>query len=170
MNKIPCASLLMFASLVTLDGFHLLLSTQLTANLSLEWWIHVSSIVTCSYKKLLFSGVETVGNNALNHWCVAIFDQLWANTVPTFNTAFSLTNVHAKMMNTLPSDIFNSSAISCNFNLQSVKMSLWSFLVFSRTTAELGRPKCSASFVSIQLHLKSAYHLLTIVSDGTESK
>ena len=33
----PKACLLMFASLVTLDGFHLLLSTQLTADLTLEW-------------------------------------------------------------------------------------------------------------------------------------
>ena len=49
-------------------------------------------------------------------------------------------------------------------------MNLWSFLVFSWTTAEFGRPECSASFVSVQLHLKTAYNLLTIVSDGAESE
>ena len=36
------------------------------------------------------------------------------------------------------SDIFNSFAISCNFNLQSAKMSLWNFGVFSGTTAKFG--------------------------------
>ena len=40
------------------------------------------------------------------------------------------------------------------------------FLVFSRTIAEFGPPEYSSSFVSVQPHLKSAYHLLTIVSDG----
>ena len=42
----PC--LLMFASLVALDSFHLLLSTQLIADFDsgVKWWIHVSSIVT----------------------------------------------------------------------------------------------------------------------------
>ena len=44
------------------------------------------------------------------------------------------------------------------------------FLVFSRTTAEFEWPEHSAWFVSVRLHLKSAYHLLTVVSDGTESK
>ena len=35
-------------------------------------------------------------------------------------------------------------------------------------SAEFGRPKCSASFVSVRPHLKSAYHNLTVVSDGAE--
>ena len=74
------------------------------------------------------------------------------------------------MVNTLPSDIFNSFATSCNFNLQSAKTSLWSFLVFSSTTVEFGQPERSASFVYVQPHLKSAYHLLTVVRDGAESK
>ena len=42
--------------------------------------------------------------------------------------------------------------------------------MFSRKTAEFGQPEHSASFVSVQLHLKSANHLLTVVSDGAESK
>ena len=74
------------------------------------------------------------------------------------------------MVNTLPSDIFNSSAISRNFNLRSAKTSLWSFLVFSETTAEFGRPEVSASFVYVRPHLKLAYYLLTVVSDGAESE
>ena len=42
-------------------------------------------------QKILF-----VANNALNHQCIVVFDRLWANAAHTFNTAFSLTNVHAK--------------------------------------------------------------------------
>ena len=34
--------------------------------------------------------------NALNRRRVVVGDQLWANAPPTLNTAFSLTNVHAK--------------------------------------------------------------------------
>ena len=63
------------------------------------------------------------------------------------------------MVNTLPPDIFNSSAIFRNFNLQSVKTSLWRFLTFSRKTAK--------SFVSGRLHLKSAYQpFMPHVSDA----
>ena len=47
---------------------------------------------------------------------------------------------------------------------------LWNFLVFSEPTAKFGRPECSVSFVSVWPRLKSAYHLLTIVSNGAESK
>ena len=58
----PC--LLMFASLVTLDGFHLLLSTPLTAGLIPEWsggsMFHPLSHI---YPKTLFCCVETVANN-----------------------------------------------------------------------------------------------------------
>ena len=166
----PC--LLMFASLVTLNGFHLLLSTQLTADLTLEWsggsMFHpLSHIYT---KTLFFCCVEIVANNALNCRCIVVFDWLWANAAPTLNTAFSLTNIHAKWWIHLPSDIFNFFAFSCNFNLRSVKTSLWSFLMFSTTTAKFGWPRYSASFMSVRPLLKSAYHLLTIVSDGAESK
>ena len=91
----PC--LLIFASLVALGGFHLLLSTLLTVDLTTEWsggsmfppWLHI-------YAKTYFYCFETVVNNALNRRHVVAFDRLWANAVPTLNTAFSLTNVHAK--------------------------------------------------------------------------
>ena len=166
----PKPGLLMFVSLVVLDGFHQLLFTKLTADLSLEWsggsMFHPLSHV---YTKTPFCWVEIIANNALNCWHV-VFDWRSVNTAPTLNTAFSLTNVHVKMVNTLPSDIFNSSTISCNFNLPSAKMSLWSFLVFSRTTVEFGWPEHSASFVYVWLRLKSAYHLLIIVSNEAESE
>ena len=91
----PKLCLLIFASLVALDGFHLLLSTQLTADLTLQWrggsMFHPLSHI---YAKTPFCCVETVAINALNQW--HIFDWLWANVAPTLNTTFSLTNVHAK--------------------------------------------------------------------------
>ena len=91
----PC--LLMFVSFVPLDGFHLLLSTQLSVNLTPEWsggsMFHLLSHI---YAKAPFCCVETVANNALNHRRVIIFDWLWTNAASTLNTAFSLTNVHAK--------------------------------------------------------------------------
>ena len=44
------------------------------------------------------------------------------------------------------------------------------FLVFYGATAEFEQPERLAANVSVQSHLKSAYHLLTIVSNGTEFK
>ena len=83
----PC--LHMFASLVILDGFHLLLSAQLTVHLTPEWngrsTFHPLSHI---YAKTRFCCVEAVANNALNHRCV-VFDQLWTNVAPTLNTDFS---------------------------------------------------------------------------------
>ena len=60
----------MFASLVTLDGFHLLLSvsTQLTADGSM---FHPLSHI---YAKTLFCCVETVANNALNGRCIVLIN------------------------------------------------------------------------------------------------
>ena len=87
----------MFASLVALDGFHQVLSSQLSAILTRElrrgFALHPLSHI---YTKLLFNCVETVANNALNRWLIVINDRLWANEAPTLNTAFSMTNVHAK--------------------------------------------------------------------------
>ena len=82
----------MFAFLVALDGFYLLMSTQ-TPEWSGGSMFHPLSHI---YTKISYCCIETVANNTLNHWRVVIFDRLWANTTPTFNTACSLTNVHAK--------------------------------------------------------------------------
>ena len=77
--------------LVTLDSFYLL-----TADLTLEWSggsrFHPLSHI---HAKTPFSCIETVANT-LNHRCIVVFDQLWANVTPTLNTAFPSTNVHAK--------------------------------------------------------------------------
>ena len=47
-----------------------------------------------------------------------------------FQHSFLIDKCSSKMVNTLPSDIFNSSAISINFNLWSAKTSLWRFCIF----------------------------------------
>ena len=91
----PC--LLMLASCVTLDSFYLQLSTKLTAHLTREWsGRSMFSPLSHIYAKTPFCCVETLANNALNRRRIVVFDWLWANAEPTWDTAFSLTNVHAK--------------------------------------------------------------------------
>ena len=73
----------MIVSLVTLDGFCLLLSTQLTVDLAPEWsggsmFYPLSHI----HAKTPFCYIETVANNTLNHWHVVVFGRLWANMYP----------------------------------------------------------------------------------------
>ena len=62
-----------------------------------EWWIHVSFIVTYLPKNL-FCCVETVATKVLNRQHILVFDRLCANAEPTPKKAFSLTNVHAKLL------------------------------------------------------------------------
>ena len=167
----PKPFLLIFESLVDLDGFHLMLSTQLTTDLILEWsggsMFHPLSHI---YAKTPSCFIETVANNALNCQHIVVFDQLWANAAHTLNTVYWWT-IHAKCwIHCPPPDIFNSSAISHNFNLRSAKTNLLSFLVFSGTSAKFGQPEHSASFVSVWPCSKSTYHLLTVVFNGAESK
>ena len=167
----PKLCLLMFASLVALDDFHLLLSTQLTADLTPEWsggsMFHPLSHI---YAKTPFCCIKTVANNALNCWCIVVFDWLWVNVAPTLNIAFSLTSFHAKwwihrlLISSTPL-LFHATSI---YNWP--KWAYGVFLVFSWTTAEFGRPERSASFMSVRLHLKSACNVLTIVSNWAESK
>ena len=97
-NKIrrPKPCLLMFVGLVAWDSFHLLLSTQLIANLTPERSDgSIFPPLSPIHAKTSFCWVETTANNALNRQHV-VFDWMWANAAPTLNTAFSLTNVHAK--------------------------------------------------------------------------
>ena len=128
-----------------------------------KWWIHVSSIVTYLRKNFLLKQCS----ESLTCCC------LWLNVSKCcthFEHSFFVDKCSCKMVNKLPSDIFNSSVTSCNFNLWLAKMTLWSFVFFSRTTTEFRWPEYSASFVSVRPHLKSAYHLLTVVSTRAESK
>ena len=132
-------------------------------------WIFVSSIVTylCKNSFLLCWNSCKQRSELLTCRC---FGLTVSKCSTHFEHIFLIDKCTSKMMNTLPSNIFNFSAISHNFNLRSTKTSLWSFLVFSVTTDEFEWPDGSASFVSVCLHLKSAYHLLTIVSNGAESE
>ena len=132
----------------------------------MKWWIHVSSIVTYSHKNpfLLHWNSCKPCSESSTHCCWLTVSKHGTH----FEHSFLIDKCSCKMVNTLPSDILNSSAISHNFNLQLAKTSLWSFLVFSRTTAEFGWPERSAWFESVRLHLNSVYHLLTIVSDKTK--
>ena len=160
----PC--LLMFGSLVTLDNFHLLLAIQLTAILTLEW--NAGSMfypLSHIYAKTPFCCIETAANNCQY---IAVFDWLWENTAPTLSTSFSLRNVQAKWwIHCLL--ISSTPLLSYATSIYDQPKGVWSFL-FSRTTDKFRQPERSASFVSILLCLKSAYHLLTIVSDETESE
>ena len=114
----PC--LLMFVSLVALDGFHLLLSTQLTASLTLECsggsMFHPLSHI---YEKTPFCCIETIAKNPLNLSMCCCFWSTVNKHITHFDHSFLIDKCSCKMVNTLPSDISNSSAITHNFNLQS---------------------------------------------------
>ena len=118
----PC--LLMFASLVTLDSFHQLLSTQLTANLTLKW-SGGSMFHPLSHIYTPFCCNETIANKHSKSSMCCCFWSTMSKHSTYFEHSFLIDKCLCKMVNTLPSDIFNSSAISCNFNLQLAKMSLW---------------------------------------------
>ena len=130
-----------------------------------------TSLIHCHIftQKLLFVALKQLQTTL---WIVdaLLFLIDYEQTCNHFEHSFLIDKCSCKMVNTPPSGIFNSSAISFDFNLRSAQTSLWSFLVFSGTTAKFGRPERSASCVSVRLCLKSAYHHLTIVSDGAESE
>ena len=152
MNKIPCTSQNMEAKTLPADvcvfchfgpfspdAVH---KADCQFDSGVKWFIHVSSIVTYLHK-----------NSFLLHWnsCKQRFELLmcwcfWL-TVSKCGThlqhSYLIAKCSCKMVNILPSDIFNSSAISCNFNLRLAKMSWWIFRVFSGTTAEFGQPERS---------------------------
>ena len=155
--------LLMFASLVTLDSFYLLLSTQLTIDFTPEWssgsmFLPLSHI----YVKTPFYCIETVANNALNCEQV-VFDWLRANAAKSLNVAFTMTNVHAKwhihcLLISSTTPLFHTTSI---YNWPK-----WFWGVFCFFPGQFP----NLDNLSVRHHLKSAYHLLTIVSNGAESK
>ena len=158
----PC--LLKFASLLALAGFHLLLSTQLTANLTREW-CGGSMFHPLSHtyrKKKLFFCVETV--------TIERSESLTCFLIDCEQTRLPLSTQLSHWQMFMQNDEYTAFwYLQLLFNLWSVKMNLWNFLVFSRSTAEFGQPKRSASFLSVRPRLKSAYHLLSIFSDWAES-
>ena len=105
----------MFASLFALDSFHRLLSTQLTADLTLEWsggsMFHPLSHL-CKNSFLL-------RRNSFKK-CSELSTRFWLTVSKCgthFQHSFLIDKCSCKMVNALPSDIFNSSAIAHNFNL-----------------------------------------------------
>ena len=97
-------------------------------NSRVKWWIHVLSIVTYLHR-----------NSFLLHWnscrqhsksSMRCFWLIMSKRGTHFEHSFLMDKCWCKIVNTLPSDIVNSSAISHNFNLQLAKMSLWSFCCY----------------------------------------
>ena len=141
----------------------LLMWTSLVSGV--KWWIHVFSIVIYLRKNSFL-----LPWNSCKQRSESSTHCFWSPVSKRgtyFEHSFLIDKCSCKMVNTLPSYIFNSSAISRNFNLRSTRTS---FFMFSGTTAEFGRSESSASFVSVQMRLKSAYNLLTVVSNGAESE
>ena len=108
-----------------------------------KWWIYVLSIVIylCKNSFLFCWNSCKQHSKSLTHCC---FWLTVSKDSINFQCSFFIKKCSCKMMNILPSDIFSFSAIPCSFNLQSDKTSLWSLLVFSRTTAKFGAPECSS--------------------------
>ena len=131
-----------------------------------KWWINVSSIVTYLRENSFLLRWNIWKQRSESSMCCYFL----IGKITHFEHNFFIDKCSRKIVKALPSDIFNYSAISHNFNVQPAKMSLWIFLVFSRTDAEFGWPERLVSLVSVRLRIKSAYYLLTVVSNGTESE
>ena len=157
--------------LVALDGFHLMLSTQLTANLTLEWsggsMFHPLSHI---YVKTIFCCIETVSNNALNCWHVIVFDWLWTNMNPLWT---QLSHWQIIMQNSEYTAFWYFQLICYLMQLQYMidqNKFVEFFSVFQNNNCWIWVTRASTSFASVWPRLKSAYHLLTIASDRAESK
>ena len=172
MNKIPCIFQNMEAKILPSDvcifGYLGQLSPAAVHSADsrlhsgVKWWIHISPIVMYLHK-----------NSFVLHWnsCKQHSESstrcYWLTVSKCFihfEHSFLIDKFSGKMVNILPSDMFNSSVVPRNFNLWLAKTSLWSFF------GVFGWPECSALFVSVWPYLKSSYHLLTIISNGAESK
>ena len=121
-----------------------------------KWWIHISSIATYLCKnpffvvlKLLQTMLRIVNALLFLINCGQTLHPLWTQ----------LSHWQMFMQNGEYAAFWYLQVFSRNFNLQLAKTILWSFLVFSETTAEFAWPECSASFVSVQPCFKSAYHV-----------
>ena len=154
----------MFTSLIALDGFHLLLSIQLTADLPLEWSggfiFHPLSSVHANH---FFCCDETIANNALNRRRVVVFRQQLSHW------QMSIQNIEYTAFWYLPLLCYQTQL---QFTIDQNEFGLW-FLFWggvSGTTAKFERLEVSVSYISVRPRLKSAYQVLTIVSDRTESQ
>ena len=116
------------------------------------WFIHCH----IPHKKILFIALKQRSESSTR----CCFWLTVSKRGTHFEQRFLMLKYSFKMVNTLPSDIFKVSAISRNFNLRSVKTILWTFFMFSGTTAKLGRPKRSASSVFFTAAFKISKPLL----------
>ena len=153
LNKIPCTSENTEAKTLPANicVFWLLLMAFTYCCCPLIWlpiWLQSECFIHCHIfmqkSFLLHWNSSKECSESLRHCC---FWWTVSKHGTHFEHSFLIDYCSCKMVNTLPSDIFNSSAISCNLNLRSVKTRLWSFLVFSGTTTEFRWPEHSASFV-----------------------
>ena len=90
-----------------------------------KWWIRVSSIVTYSHKNSFWLCWNRC-KQCSESWTPCYFWSTVSKRGTHFEHSFLIDKCSCKMVNILPSDIFNSSAISHNFNLLLAKTSLWS--------------------------------------------
>ena len=83
-----------------------------------KWWIHASSIITYLRKNSFLLHLNSCKqlSELLIRCC---FVSTVSKRCTHFKHSFLIDKCSCKMVNRLPSDIFNSSsATSCNFNLQ----------------------------------------------------
>ena len=166
MNKIPCASQNTEAKTLP-AAVH---SPDCRFDSGRKWWIHVLSIVTYLCKiSFLFCWNSCKQRSELLTRCC--FWSPVSKRSTYYEHSFLIDKCSCKMVNTLPSDIFISSAISSNINLQSAKTSLWIFFfdVFW-DYCRIWETLAFSIIVSVGARLKSAYLPLTIVSDKAESE
>ena len=130
MNKIPSASQNTEAKTLPADvcnfgrfgqlSLAAVQSTDSQFDSGVKWWIHVLSIVTylCKNSFLLRWNSYTQCSESSTHCC---FWSIMGKCCTHFEHNILIDKCSCKMGNTLPSDIFNPSTISRNFNLQLAK-------------------------------------------------
>ena len=167
MNKIPCKSKKIEAKTLPADacifGWFGRLSSAAIHSADCQFWLWSEVVdpyfIHCHIfiQKILFVVLKQLETTL---WIIDVLLILidCEQTLHHFEYSFLIDKYSCKMVNTLPSDIFQSSAILCNFNLWLTKTSCIIFCVF-RITSKFGQPEHSASFVSVQPCLKVTYHL-----------
>ena len=172
MNKIPCASQNTEAKTLPADvgvfghfGRLSLAAVHLVDcwfDSGVKWWIHVLFTYSCKISFLL-------------HWksCKQHSESLirfWLQTQHPLWTQLS----HWQMfMQNGEYTAFWYLQLLCYFTQLQFTIGQNRFVEFFgvfRDNCQIWRPEHSASFVSVWLHLKSAYPLLTIVSNRAESE
>ena len=130
-----------------------------------KWWIHVWSIVTYSHK-LLFIVLKQLQTTL---WIVDTLLFL-IDYEQTRHPLWTQISHWQTFMQNGEYNAFWYLQLLCYLMKLQFMIGQNDFVEFFGKTAEFGHPEYSASLVSVQPHLKSAYHLLTIVSHRVESE